>query len=127
MTEQVFVYIKCKEQSWIPATLVEQTKTHATVSIPRFPSQLMYVPHAADCVQLPVKLPVHMQRQVQVQVTLQDYPQKSLPLQNVNDDGTFIPCSDMVDLMFLHEVSLVQCTSLQCSTVHFSVVQFTSV
>jgi hypothetical protein len=38
-------------------------------------------------------------------VTLKDYPNSALPLQNVDATGTLLVMPDMVDLPSLHEVS----------------------
>jgi hypothetical protein len=39
-------------------------------------------------------------------VKLKDYPNSTLPLQNTGADGTLTEVDDMVDLPYLHEVSL---------------------
>jgi hypothetical protein len=37
-------------------------------------------------------------------ISLKDYPNQALPLQNVDEHGQLLAVEDMVDLAFLHEV-----------------------
>jgi hypothetical protein len=93
-TSDNFVYVLSKEHSWVPAKLLEQDKVKATVSIPQFSSEQEIVSGQSTIVK----------SFVQQVVELKNYPNKSLPLQNVNETGEFKPVKDMVDVMFLHEV-----------------------
>jgi hypothetical protein len=93
MTEH-FCYVRSKEFSWVPATLEKQDEETATVSIPVFTSEEEIVSGiSAD------SLP-----EESMKVSLSDYPNATLPLQNVDETGRLVTVGDLVDLMFLHEV-----------------------
>lgn len=73
------VYVKSKEQAWLPAQIVEGTDNGATVTV-RVASTTMTV-------------------------ALSDYPHQSLPLQNIDaSTGQLRVVADLADLSFLHEV-----------------------
>jgi len=72
------VYVHSEEHKWIPATLLRTDGETATVRI------------TGD--------------KAEEKIKLADYPNKVLPLQNVDEDGKLNEVEDMVDLPFLHEV-----------------------
>ena len=87
-----YVYVKSGEYSWRPGKLLEQDGTTAKVSVPKFPSEQDIVSGQTN----------HSTETLDIK--LKDYPNKTLPLQNVDEKGEFKPVIDMVDLMYLHEV-----------------------
>jgi hypothetical protein len=93
MTEH-FCYVHSKEFAWVPATLLQQDNKVATVAIPAFTSEENII-SGVSLDSRPKEL---------VQVKLSAYPNGSLPLQNVDENGNFVTVSDLTDLMFLHEV-----------------------
>lgn len=93
MTDQ-FCYVRSDAYSWVPVTLIDQDSDSATVSIPDFESE--------QCVGLESTPPSLTQR-----ILLKDYPNNSLPLQNVDEAGRLIVVQDMVELMFSHEAAIL--------------------
>jgi hypothetical protein len=90
------VYIRSDEFAWIPARLVSQDKDSAKVAIPQYESEEFIMSDGG-------KGAVGFKSAV---VKLKDYPNSTLPLQNTGADGTLTEVDDMVDLPYLHEVSL---------------------
>ena len=88
-----YVYVKSDDYSWRPGKLLDQDGTTATVSVPKFPSEQDIVSGETN----------HSTETLKVK--LKDYPNKTFPLQNVDEKGDYKPVTDMVDLMYLHEVS----------------------
>lgn len=78
-----YVYVHSKEHKWVPVTLVRTDGETARVRI------------SGDNAEETIKLT--------------DYPNKVLPLQNVDENGKLNEVQDMVDLPFLHEVSRLVC------------------
>ena len=74
------IYITTPETSWIPAQLLSSTDTHATVSLKNGTTKV---------------------------VALSDYPSKTLPLQNIDENGDLKEVEDMVDLPYLHEAAIL--------------------
>ena len=101
------VYVTSDQYSWMPARVVEYSKTdpnQVTVSICGFKDE--------DSIQSgsTINSSSSSSSRGQTQTTtltidLRTYPNRSLPLQNVNEDGLLQQVEDMVDLPFLHEVS----------------------
>jgi len=75
------VYITTEETSWIPAKLISSTDTEATVTISASGETKV--------------------------VKLKDYSSKTLPLQNIDEDGKLKEVEDMVDLPYLHEAAIL--------------------
>lgn len=90
------VYIRSDEFAWIPARLVSQDKETAKVAIPQYDAEEFIMSDGG-------KGAVGFKSAV---VQLKDYPNFTLPLQNTGKDGTLKEVDDMVDLPYLHEVSL---------------------
>lgn len=86
------VYILSKDHAWIPARVIESNETEAEVSIPHFKEEQAIQSDGAS---------KGSDRQT---IQLADYPNKALPLQNVDEKGVLNEVEDMVDLPFLHEV-----------------------
>ena len=108
MTDQ-HVYIKHKDFAWIPAQLIDHdvTKKKATVTHLEYESESQILVDGG-------KRPT---RSVTVTVNLKDYPNESLPLQNIAVDGsggsrsnngtTIKVVKDMIELSFLHEAAIL--------------------
>lgn len=93
------VYIRSSEHSWIPAL---QLKAHpcgtkATVAIPKFRDEEGML-HCAKASQ------TYGYQENQI-ISLKDYPNNVLPMQNIDCNGRLQDYMDMVDLPFMHEVS----------------------
>jgi hypothetical protein len=89
------VYIHHPEHSWIPAQVVERpSPTSAVVSIPKYAGEQAIVCDGGRTAR----------QWEQATINLETYPNKALPLQNVNPEGSLQVVEDMVDLPFLHEV-----------------------
>jgi myosin-5 len=95
MTDQ-YVYVRHDEHKWVPALLLEQGETEATVSVPDFNSEESITGSntlGAKSSKLKVKL--------------KDYQNNSLPLQNVTEGGQMKAVKDMIELGFLHEAAIL--------------------
>lgn len=104
-----YVYIMSDEYAWLPARVVDYITPQssgdgknakdvqvlqANVSIPVYKNE--------DSIQ---SGPTSRGKATIQTVNLADYPSRSLPLQNVDEEGRLQEVEDMVDLPFLHEVS----------------------
>ena len=94
MTDQ-FVYVLDKEFSWIPGLLVEQTDDFATVSVATYKSEEEITGDNNHGKGTSIR-----------KCFVKDYPNNSLPLQNVVD-GRVKEVADMVELSFLHEAAIL--------------------
>ena len=90
------VYIRSEEYAWIPARLIEQDKDTAKVAVPQYNSEEEILSDGG-------KGAVGFKSMT---VKLKDYANRALPLQNVNKSGSLKEVDDMVDLPYLHEVSV---------------------
>jgi hypothetical protein len=95
--EDTFVYIKDPDFAWVPATLDKTEGDKAYVTVPLYPNEQSI---ASDNGR-------GARGQKELVVKLTDYPHKVLPLQNVDNKGRMQEHADMVQLPYLHEVSLV--------------------
>jgi hypothetical protein len=91
-----FVYVRSKEHSWVPARVLETKEKEAIVQLLNYRDEQSILSCNDG----------RIAGSVEMSVQLNDYPAQSLPLQNVNEDGSLIQVEDMVDLSFLHEVSM---------------------
>ena len=91
-----YVYLHSDEHAWIPARVIEQAEDgdEVTVKIPVYKSERQIVSDGGRTAQ----------RFRKAKISLQDYPNQALPLQNVDENGKLVVVEDMVDLSFLHEV-----------------------
>jgi hypothetical protein len=106
-----YVYIMSDEYAWLPGRVVDYTQTRsgdgttakdvlqANVSVPFFKNEdaIQSGPQSSSS-SARGKATIHT-------VKLAAYPSRSLPLQNVDEEGRLQEVEDMVDLPFLHEVS----------------------
>jgi hypothetical protein len=104
-----FCYIRSSEYAWIPATLLEQDGDVATVSVPVFETEQNDThtstrTSTSTSTSTSRNFPESVARDI-VKVNLNDYPGKTLPFQNVDENGSQIHVADLTDLMFLNEVS----------------------
>lgn len=90
------VYVQSKDHGWIPARLLESSNDTATVSIGVYKSQQDMITEAGST-----------SKKTLATVELKEYPNQSLPLQNVDDDGKLKAVADLVDLDFLHEAAIL--------------------
>lgn len=91
------VYVRSDEYAWVPARLLEcDSAMKATVSVVCYKTEEAILTDAGAS-----------KKTLQI-VSLTDYPNQALPLQNVDEEGRLRTVQDMVDLPFLHEVCLHQ-------------------
>ncbi len=91
------VYVRSKEHHWVPARVVgdaADATDRLVVSVPRYTNEQSILSDGG-------KGATSYER---LTIDLNDYPNKVLPLQNVNEIGFLNEEGDMVDLPFLHEV-----------------------
>jgi myosin-5 len=94
MTDQ-YVYVRDKKYQWVPALLIDQTKTEATVSVAQYNNETEITGDNDHC-----------NNTTKLTVKLKDYPNKALPLQNLVN-GQVKQVADMIDLSFLHEAAIL--------------------
>jgi hypothetical protein len=92
------VYLRSTEHTWIPAL---QLKVHecgkkATIAIPQYKNEVEML----HCAKGSHATKFHKNEIV----SLADYPNNVLPMQNVDCKGNLEDYMDMVDLPFMHEV-----------------------
>jgi hypothetical protein len=99
-----FVYVRCTQNAWVPARVLS-TVTDPATGIPETAVvQLLPWHSGADGVSSNAS-DLHAAQSQRQTVALDDYPHRSLPLQNLQgSDGTLRVVADLVDLPFLHEV-----------------------
>jgi hypothetical protein len=102
--DDIFVYIKDPDFAWVPATLEKTEGDKAYVTVPQYPNEQSIASDNGRAAKGKNK---------ELVIKLKDYPHKVLPLQNVNDRGTMLEHADMVQLPYLHEVSLVSWISFR--------------
>jgi hypothetical protein len=91
------VYVQSNKHHWVPARVVGEATDvcdHLVVSIPQYTNEQSMLSDGG-------KGAISHKRQI---INLNDYPNKVLPLQNVDELGCLNEEKDMVDLPFLHEV-----------------------
>jgi hypothetical protein len=93
------VYIRSDNHGWIPALQLKTFDGKATVSVPKAQDEkdILY------CAKPSPKFKYHDNQVIE----LKDYPDKVLPMQNVDSSGMVEDYKDMADLPFLHEVRMV--------------------
>ena len=91
-----FVYLRSADHAWIPAKVVEQAddSDQVIVKIPIYKNEKLIVSDGGKSAQ----------RFKKAAVSLQNYSNHALPLQNVDENGKLVVVEDMVDLAVLHEV-----------------------
>lgn len=101
------VYVRSDDHAWVPARLLESNSDGvATVSIGAYDNEQA------------IQTDAGAKRTTLQKVKLSDYPNNTLLLQNVDEDGHLKLVEDMVDLSFLHEVSQRGCG---CSLILFTI------
>ena len=88
-TSSELVYVRCKEQHWVPARVVAKKGKTATVLV-----------QDGNAKSKKVKV-------LRKTVQLTDYPNHVLPLQNVDATGHLQVYEDMKDVPFLNEASIL--------------------
>jgi hypothetical protein len=97
------VYVLNDEYAWVPARWLETAADglRATVSVASsYPNE--------QAIGNPSTTTTKSNHRTTLQtVSLNDYPNQALPLQNVDEEGRLRTVQDMVDLPFLHEVRCI--------------------
>ena len=91
-----FVYLRSEDHAWIPAKVVEhpEDSDEVTVKIPLYRDERRIVSDGGRTAK----------RFETKTISLSEYSNHALPLQNVDENGNLLVVEDMVDLAFLHEV-----------------------
>ena len=92
------VYLRSDDHGWIPALQLKVYNNKATVAVPKFKKE-------QDMVTCPKERKRIYYHDNQV-IDLADYPNNVLPMQNLDVSGNLMDYKDMVELPFMHEVSL---------------------
>ena len=95
--QTTYCYVKDREFAWVPAVL-EKTQGHkAYVTDPQYKNEQSITNDGGR----------GAKSHEEEVVDLRKYPAKVLPLANVDANGTLLEFSDMVQLPYLHEVSIL--------------------
>jgi hypothetical protein len=92
------VYLRSTDHVWIPALQlqVHPCGTKATVAVPTYKDE-------NDMLHCSKSSKSYKYRNNQI-ISLKDYPNNVLPMQNVDSSGNIYEYMDMVELPFMHEV-----------------------
>ena len=106
------VYVRSKDHHWVPARVVGEADDidHVIVTVPQYPGEQQILSDGG-------KGSKTFQRTV---INLNDYTNKVLPLQNVDETGRLNEEKDMVDLPFLHEVCSITNLALRLFVTYLS-------
>ncbi|KAI2489593.1 myosin-kinesin ATPase superfamily-like protein [Fragilaria crotonensis] len=102
------VYVVSDEFSWMPARVVEYSKTEPNkvlVSIAAYKDEDSI--QSGNSSSKGQGMAGARAQSTTIAIDLSTYPNRSLPLQNVNEDGLLQQVEDMVDLPFLHEPAIL--------------------
>ena len=102
--KQTHVYVRDEESCWVPALQVHSHGTKAQIVRPIFKTEQQMLQCGARGKQKYTKEEV---------VDLTSYPNNCLPMQNVDANGNLEDYKDMVELCFMHEVSMTTLVSLR--------------
>eukprot|EP00979_Chaetoceros_neogracilis_P005296 scaffold956_cov203-Chaetoceros_neogracile.AAC.4 len=102
--EQLGVYVRDKDHGWLPGKIVNEADESAaasSLSRDHLPS--------TNNVQVEVTIPDQFNKKELriIDVSSSDYPNQTLPLQNINQNGHLIVVPDMCDLPSLHEAAIL--------------------
>ena len=87
-TKKPLVFVKDAQHAWVPATLLKQEGDKATVAVPNYKDEQSMVCDGG-------RSSKDTEERV---VKLKDYPNKVLPLQNVDGNNNMPEYADMVQL-----------------------------
>ena len=90
-----YVYIRSKDNAWVPGRLTESDGKSATVVVQKYKNEQEMIQNSSKTSGITVD---------HVEVNLKEYENGLLPLQNVDDRGRLSDYEDMVNLPYLHEV-----------------------
>ena len=93
------VYIKSAEHSWVPALQLKTFDGKAKVSVPKYNNE-------QGILQCTKKSRANKYHDNQI-IDLKDYPNNTLPLQNVNANGYLEDYMELKDLPFMHEAAIL--------------------
>ena len=113
MKEQVkytHVYVRDEESCWVPALQVHAHGNKANVVRPIFKTEQQMLQCGTRGKQQYTK---------EETIDLSSYPNKTLPMQNVDTNGNLEDYKDMVELCFMHEVSKPNVSSALPLRFHF--------
>jgi hypothetical protein len=96
--KSAYVFLKDPDYAWIPAKLLRSSGNVADVQIPEYPDEQATICDGGKSAK----------KMIDAEVDLTDYNRGVLPMQNVDENGRMRTYSDMVELPFLHEVSLFE-------------------
>lgn len=96
------VYVRSEDHGWVPAVQLKSTGNQATVVVPVFKNEQELMSSGGT--------KKYSDNQV---IDLTQYPNKVLPMQNVDSSGSLEDYKDMVSLPFLHEVRRIAQSSVQ--------------
>jgi myosin-5 len=102
--EQLGVYVRDKDHGWLPGKIVnegDESAAASSLSRDHLPS--------TNNVQVEVTIPDQFNKKELriIDVSSSDYPNQTLPLQNINQNGHLIVVPDMCDLPSLHEAAIL--------------------
>lgn len=93
------VYVRDEASCWVPALQVHSHAGKATIVKPVFKTE-------QQMLQCGARGPGKQKYTREEKVDLSSYPNKCLPMQNVDTNGNLEDYKDMVELCFMHEVSI---------------------
>lgn len=96
MGKTQYVFIRDPEYAWVPAIKLGGDATKALVKVPSYPTEQKILCDGG----------AGAKEWTEDEVELKDYNKGVLPMQNVDGSGNLKPYADMVELPFLHEVSV---------------------
>ena len=99
-----YVYILDKEHSWIPAIVKERISNVVHLSVPQYKNEQAIQCDGGRAASKGFRTETIDLNDDQNQIK---YPNRYLPLQNVNNEGLLQVVDDMVDLPFLHEAAIL--------------------
>lgn len=98
-----YVYVNTEDHSWVPGRLIKIDDNVAKVMIPQYRRRSSLTSRRNSLTSCGGEFTTD---HVLHKVSLKDYPNNQLPIQNVNEEtGLVNTVGDMVDIPHLHEVS----------------------
>jgi len=91
------VYVRSEEHAWVPARLLDLQGDEAIVQVPQIRNEQA----------IGLRKGGASSSQERCTISLADYPNKALPLQNCGEDGALQQVEDMIDLPHLHEAAIL--------------------
>ena len=92
-----YVYLRSRQHAWVPGRVLKSDGKTATVVVQKYKDEGEMILNTPKTSGITVR---------EETVALKDYENGVLPMQNVDDRGKLGDHEDMVNLPYLHEVSL---------------------